>query len=120
MDRTLRMHTDEKVLNLRPRNEGKELAGTFRFKPVDTSERIADALASYHGIKMPKQYRQDRSRSPVNISIDEGSLMQDSIISDSKSRTAGSVDRGSSMVGKINGKPLKARHESVPFNRSKY
>lgn len=45
MDRTLRNLPDERVLNLRPRNEDKELAGTFRFKPVDTSERIADALA---------------------------------------------------------------------------
>lgn len=69
---------------------------------------------------MPKQYRQERSKSPPNISIEEGSLMQDSIISDSKSRTAGSVGRGSSMAGRINCKPIRARHESIPFNRSKY
>lgn len=54
LERTLRMQTDANVLNLRPRNEEKELAGYFRFKPADTSERIADTLAKFHGVKMPK------------------------------------------------------------------
>lgn len=41
-------------MNLRPRRESKEIAGLFRFKPTDTAERIADTLAQWHGVDMPK------------------------------------------------------------------
>ena len=57
LERTLRNQSDSTVLNLRPRNQEREIAGLFRFKPVDTSERIADTLADFHGVGMPKQFR---------------------------------------------------------------
>ena len=52
-------------MNLRPRNEVKEIAGVFRFKPVDTTERIVDTLSAWHGVDIPKQHREKQvSKSP--------------------------------------------------------
>ena len=70
MNRTIRMKSEIETMNLRPRNEGKEIAGVFRFKPVDTTERIADTLSAWHGVDMPKHHRERQtSNSPRNSSL---------------------------------------------------
>jgi hypothetical protein len=48
------METDERIMNLRPRQENKELSRTFRFKATSQAERIADSVALNTGVKFPK------------------------------------------------------------------
>ena len=45
------METPERTLNLRAREENKELFRTFRFKPTCEAERIADAISQNTGAK---------------------------------------------------------------------
>ena len=58
--KTLTNHTAEKVMNLRPRQENKELAHTFRFKPAIQAERIAESVAINLGTAMPKSMAASR------------------------------------------------------------
>ena len=80
LERTLRNQSDANVLNLRPRDQEKEIAGLFRFKPVDTSERIADTLADFHGVEMPKQFRQEKPNSPKRKGFNKRNSSQGGLI----------------------------------------
>jgi len=64
LEKTLRMKTDIEMMNLRPREADKEIAGRFYLRPFDDSERIADGLARHHRVLMPEQKREVRSKSP--------------------------------------------------------
>ena len=46
--------TVEMTMNLRPRQEDKELSRTFRFKPTIQAERIADTISLNTGVKFQK------------------------------------------------------------------
>ncbi len=48
------MESDERIMNLRPRQEQKELSRTFRFTATSQAERIADSVALNTGKKFPK------------------------------------------------------------------
>lgn len=102
-------------MNLRPRRESKEIAGLFRFKPFDNSERIADTLAQWHGVDRPKMFRENKtSKSPRVSALEERVSQQGSIMSSARSRgggSAGSVDRGSHLVGAS----LQSLGRSSPF-----
>ena len=52
--RTLTSETTEQIMNLRPREEYKEISRNFRFKPTITAERIAESVAINNGTSMPR------------------------------------------------------------------
>ena len=41
-------------MNLRPRQEQKEISRNFRFKPTITAERVAESVAINNGTTMPR------------------------------------------------------------------
>ena len=47
-------------MNLRPREEKKEISRTFRFKPTITAERVAESLAIYNGTTMPRSIMKEK------------------------------------------------------------
>ena len=54
------METSEKIMNLRPREEEKELSRSFRFKATSEAERIAEAVAVNTGKKLPKSLMRNK------------------------------------------------------------
>ena len=46
---TIRNKSPIQMMNLRPREPEKELAGQFRFKPRTTNDRVFESLIKYHG-----------------------------------------------------------------------
>ena len=47
-------------MNLRPREEQKEISRNFRFKPTITAERIAESVAINNGTKMPRSIMREK------------------------------------------------------------
>lgn len=127
--RALTKETVETTMNLRPRQEDKELSRTFRFKPTIEAERIADAISLNTGVKFVKSFmppNQKLATSGVDqqAARNRGSIMttQTSRI-ESKAR-AGSTFRASLAEGGATNKVfggVRMRHASVqPFNKTIY
>jgi len=55
----LKMETLEQALNLRPRQEDRELSRHFRFKATCQAERIAESVAIVQGFSKPKSLMPD-------------------------------------------------------------
>ena len=51
------METAEHIMNLRPRDELKEIHPVVRHRPIIQAERIAEGIAIHHRTKMPKSIR---------------------------------------------------------------
>ena len=90
--KTLTNETSEKVMNLRPREEQKELSRTFRFKATSQAERIAECVAKNLGKNQPKSFMIDKQAVPIetkkskrldSLTIDprHTSMMQGSVMS---------------------------------------
>ena len=62
------METSEKIMNLRPREEAKELSRSFRFKPTNEAERIAETVAINNGTKMPKSFMKSKRSITTRLS----------------------------------------------------
>ena len=56
------METSEQIMELRPREESREIAGNFRFRPNGDSERVAEQVAINRGTKLPKSIRFNASK----------------------------------------------------------
>ena len=52
--RTLTNETSEQIMNLRQRQEHKEISRGFRFKPTITAERVAESVAINNRTIMPR------------------------------------------------------------------
>ena len=141
--RTLRNKTSEEMMNLRPREEHKELCGLFRFKPT-TTERIAEGIAIHNRTKMPKSIieSQDvrRSNDKLRTSGDKAMRivdMKDSQLSkpkfgsiltarhspsiESKLRASSTSRAQGNFSRETNDSKVNIRHQTVqPFNKSLY
>lgn len=132
------MESDEKIMNLRPRHENKELSRTFRFKATSQAERIAESVALNTGVNFPKSQmhpndvdtmkirakdnKRTEQKAMQNSTNHFGSLMTSthSGIPDSKraSSTSRCMNTSRTMV---RNSMSKSRHQSVaPFNKSIY
>ena len=47
-------------MNLRPRQEQKEISRHFRFKPTITAERVAESVAINNGTNMPRSIMKEK------------------------------------------------------------
>ena len=123
-------------MDLRPREEQKELSRTFRFKPTITAERIAESVAINRGTIIPKcvMVEKESMNSSIgmlrphqmqNIEMNAGQTNQSSILStrnslmESQLRSS-SASRGPKFKHHLKEKVSPARHASVPFNKSPY
>ena len=113
---------------MRPREEEKELSRTFRFKPTNDAERIADAVSLNTGKKFLKAIMHPNQKRIVAVrTSDEGKRTNvGSIMSTRGSNFDTSIRGGSTIRGRLREDSkrfvdVKARHASVqPYNKSIY
>ena len=133
-----KMMTDIKILNCRERKPERELYGAFKFKPSTQTERIADTVANNLRLKLPQKkvrrlnfnqtYDDSRPGSVEQANSSTSprggqSVYQNTIVSDQRSPKRSSVMRTSHSnkdFTQSRMKSLKNRHQSVPFNKSRY